>query len=126
MSGVAVAGQAIGGGIGLLAIFRFIRWLAEFIAKRWDVRSERLDQRERDLEQRMEGRLRSLERELDRYRDATMRLVAALAERDPTNPALIEVGRSLRAAYPAEAPNIDKDIIDKLDQIIGTREMRGE
>lgn len=119
------AGQGIGGGIGVWAFLRFIRWAIEFIAGRLDRRSDRLDVREQAIEERFNARLRHVEQELDRYRQATMLLVNALAERDPQNQALRDVGRILRSAVPVVRDDgQDADLMSKLDQIPGTRESR--
>lgn len=101
----AQAGPGIGAGIGAWGGFRFIRWAVEFIAARIDTRSARLDERERDLERRFNARLRHVEVELERYREATMRLVNALAERDPSNPVLSEVSKILRRTMPIIPPS---------------------
>lgn len=116
------AGQGIGGGIGLWAILRFVRWVAEFVAKRLDLRTDRLEEREQALESRFNARLKHVEEELDRYREATMLLVNALAERDPQNQALRDVGRILRTAMPVDRESaLDGDLIAQLEKIPGTR-----
>lgn len=112
------AGQGVGTGVGFWAAFKFIRWLAEFITGRLDRRSDRLEQRERALEDRFNAELLSVRLELARYREATMRLVSALAERDPTNKTLRDVGRILSAAIPVE-PDKDSDLVTQLDEIPG-------
>lgn len=124
-SGALTAGQAIGGGIGLYATFRFIRWLAEFVARRLDARSDRLERREKNIEERYDARLKHVEADLDRYRSATMMLLKAIAEIDPKNSALGDVARILRSTVPVVPPSDDLDgLIDKLRAVPGTREGR--
>jgi hypothetical protein len=103
----AAAGPGIGGGLAAWGGLRFIRWLVEFAFKRMDVRATRLDTREKALEARFNDRLRHVELELNRYRQATMLLVNALAERDPTNRVLSEVARILNTAIPIVPPRPD-------------------
>jgi hypothetical protein len=123
-SAIAIgAGQGVGVGLGIIGAFRFFRWLIEFTAKRLDNRTDRLEQREQALEERFNSRLRNVEQELDRYREATMLLVNALAEKDPQNQALRDVGRILRSAIPKESGDIDRDLMDRLDKIPGTRDV---
>lgn len=116
------AGQGIGGGLGIWAVLRFIRWFAEFVAKRLDLRSTRLDQRERDLEQRFNARLQQIEQELDRYRRATMRLVNRMAQQLPQDPVLAEVAEILRAAVPMPTDGLGGDLMDRLNKIPGTKD----
>lgn len=116
------AGQGIGSGVGVWAVLRFIRWAVEFIAKRMDLRSARLDQRERDLEERFNARLRHVEQELDRYRRATMRLVNRMADQLPKDPVLAEVAEILRAAVPLPSSELGGDLMDRLNDIPGTRD----
>lgn len=103
------AGPGIGAGIGAWGGLRFLRWAIEFVCKRMDLRSTRLDTREKALETRFNDRLRHVETELDRYRRATMLLVNALAERNPKDPALIEVARILGSAVPMPPYNPSLD-----------------
>lgn len=113
-------GAGAGVGVGIWAALRFIRWLAEFVAARHDNRSDRLDKQERDLEDRFNARLRHVEQDLDRYREATMLLVNALAERDPQNKALSDVARILRTTVPISPADPD------LDELILRARRKGE
>jgi hypothetical protein len=97
------AGRGIGAGIGVMGGFRFIRWLVEFVCKRFDLKTARLDSREKALEAKFNDRLRHVEHELDRYRKATMLLVNALAVRDPQNVALSQVAEILRSTMFVQA-----------------------
>lgn len=114
------------GGIigGLYAIGRGFRWAVEFMTGRLDKRASALEDRERLLERRFDARLRHLEKELEQYREATMVLVNALAERDPANPALKEVAQILRRAVPRE-PELPEDIADYIDRIDTADRNRG-
>jgi division protein CdvB (Snf7/Vps24/ESCRT-III family) len=89
------AGPGVGAGIGAWAGLRFVRWLVEFIAKRLDVRSARMDAREKQLEAKFNSRLHHVEQELDKYRRATMLLVNRMAAKNPTDRVLLEVAEIL-------------------------------
>lgn len=90
LSSVAtIAGPGIGGGIGLWAGFRFLRWLIEFVFKRLDVNRGHLA-----------DRLRHVEQELDAYREATMLMIGVVAKLDADNPALMRVARLLSTIAP--------------------------
>jgi hypothetical protein len=102
------AGPVIGGGLGLWGTLRFIRWLVEFICKRQDIRTGRLDDRERNLEARFNARLAHVEQELELYREATARLVQRVAEVFPADPVLRDVAEILRKAIPFD--NMDADL----------------
>lgn len=91
----SAAGPGIGAGLGAWGGLRFLRWAIEFASKRFDVRSSRIDQRERALEQRFNDRLRHVEDELDKYRRATMLLVNRMARRTPQDPVLVQVAEIL-------------------------------
>lgn len=122
----AAAGPGIGGGIGAWAGLRFLRWAIEFVCKRLDLRSARMDEREAALERKFNDRLRHVEDELELYREALMFLVNAVADKDPANPALREVTQILRQVYrPPERAADDLDhLINKLDGEPGTRKRR--
>lgn len=85
----AAAGTGIGGGIGAIAAFKFIRWLIEFVFQRLDVNRSHLG-----------ARLRHVEQELDAYREATMLMISVVAKIDPDNSALERVARILRMTVP--------------------------
>lgn len=123
--GLATGGQAVGGGVGLLASLRFVRWGFEFLCKRMDVRANALAEKEAALEHRFNQRLKHVEIELERNREALMFLVNAVAERDPTNPALIEVSRILRGSVPFATPvDACEDVMAQLNDMPGTRDKR--
>jgi hypothetical protein len=116
------ASQGIGGGIGAWAALRFVRWFIEFLAKRFDLRAARLDQRELAIEEKFNARLRTVEQELDRYRRATMRLVNRLATQLPQDPVLAEVAEILRSAVPMPKDDLGGDVMDRLNEIPGTKD----
>lgn len=89
--------------IVFVGTLRFLRWLIPFVFERMDVSRGELGKR-----------LSHVEKELDRYREATMRLVASMAERDPSNPVLIDVSRILRSALPLVPDDDNRDLLDKL------------
>jgi hypothetical protein len=112
----AAAGPGIGSGIGAWAGLRFVRWMIEFVAKRLDIRAARMDAREAEIEAKFNARLRHVEQELEQYRDAFTLLLNALAEMDPANPALREVSKILRRAYPpAGSTAVFDDLLDQAD-----------
>lgn len=119
----AAAGQGIGGGVGVWAGFRFIRWAVEFVCKRLDLRSARIDEREKALEHKFNSRLAHVEKELELYREALMFLVNAVAANDPANPALREVSKILRQSYqpPEKSAEQLDDLIGQLNDVPGTR-----
>jgi hypothetical protein len=82
------AGPGIGGGIGFWSGLRFIRWAVEFSFKRSDARNDRMDVRERALEERFNSRLVYVERELNRTRKALMLMINDTAQHNPTSAAL--------------------------------------
>ena len=94
LPGFRIAGSAM----IIIALIRFVRWAIEFAWGRSDMRIERVDKRERDMEARINARLTIVEAELGIYREATMVLVEALSKRDPSNPALLRVAHLLRSA----------------------------
>jgi hypothetical protein len=92
--------------IGLThAFFRFLRWAVEFSCGRIDMRSNRVERRERELEERVNVELSQMRAELGLYREATMVLVEALSKKDPTNPALTQIAKLLRSAIPIAPHN---------------------
>lgn len=115
----SAAGPGIGGGIGAWAGLRFVRWMVEFVAKRLDIRAARIDERERALETKFNDRLRHVERELEQYREALTFLLNAVAEKDPANPALREVSKILRRAWPARPQDSEElnDLIRQADAV---------
>jgi hypothetical protein len=101
MAEVAIgAGQGVGTGVGAWACFRFVRWLVEFIFKRLDIRSARMDAREQALEARYDNRLSHLETELSRTQRAMTLLLNDTARRDPSNPVLQRVAELLHPVIP--------------------------
>lgn len=94
---VSAAAPGIGGGIGVWAVFKFIRWLVEFVFKRLDVSRGHLGQR-----------LKHVEAELDAYREATMLMMSVLARLDPENSALKRVARMLRTIAPRSTMELDE------------------
>lgn len=111
-----IASPVVGLGIGIWGVLRFLRWAVEFAYKRMDIRASQLDTREESIERKFNDRLKHVENELSRYRHATMLLVNALADRDPTNRVLTEVARLLNTAIPIPASNKDlDDLVDRLE-----------
>jgi hypothetical protein len=100
--------RALAVAIAFAAALKFLQWLIVFLADRRDTRDERLDDRERDIETRMNRRLAHVEAELDRYREATMLLVNAMVKKDPANTVLGEVARILRATRPIATLDLDE------------------
>lgn len=97
------------------SVLRFLRWAAEFYAKRLDARTDRLEAAEQAVERRMSNRLEHVEAELSRYRLATMQLMSAIAEIAPGHTALADVAKILREAVPLSAPDRKLDrLVDKL------------
>jgi hypothetical protein len=98
LSSVAsAAGPGIGGGIGVWAGFKFIKWAVEFTFSRLDVNRTHLGQR-----------LRHVEQELDAYREATMLMIGVVAKLDPKNPVLERVVRILRTMPPRVTIELDE------------------
>jgi hypothetical protein len=60
-----------------------------------DVRSAAIASKEAELEHRFNQRLRHVEKELDRYRRATMLLVNRMARERPHDPVLVQVAEIL-------------------------------
>ena len=111
--------QVAGSAMVAIALIRFVRWAIEFAWGRSDLRMERVDKRERDMEARINIRLAIVESELGVYREATMVLVEALSKRDPSNPALLRVAHLLRSAIllpNTNNPEFD-ELIDKLKSV---------
>lgn len=98
MGELAVAvGPGVGGGIAVWSVFKFIRWLVEFVFKRLDVSRGHLGQR-----------LKHVEAELDAYREATMLMMSVVAKLDPENIALKRVARMLRTIAPRATMELDE------------------
>jgi hypothetical protein len=107
MGDAVTIGQIIGGGgVGLGSILWFVRWLCEFLAKRVDHRSDKLDVREAALAARYDARLRHLESELSRTRRAVALLMQDIARTNPTSPALLHAAELL---MPLTNPVTDPD-----------------
>lgn len=115
LQGFRVAGSAA----VIIAFIRFVRWSVEFVWGRLDMRTNRVEARERDLEARINARLNIVETELGIYREATMVLVEALSKRDPANPALLRVAHLLRSAIllPADPDPRVEEILDQLRDV---------
>lgn len=96
------------------ATLRFLKWLLPFVAQRIDARAEWIDGREKAIERRMIKRLEHVEHELANYSEALMLLFNRMAEKDPTDPVLLDVARILRRAVPIDLAEPDQDLIDKL------------
>lgn len=110
LSSVAsIVGPGVGGGIGVWAGFRFVRWLIEFVFRRLDVNHGRLAER-----------LRHVEQELDAYREATMLMIGVVAKTDPDNPALLRVARLLSTITPHATIELD-ELQERLNRTRGTR-----
>lgn len=103
--------------IAAAAALQFFRWAVEFVCRRMDARADRLDQRERSIELRFDSRLKHLELEVEQFREATMLLFGVLAEQDPANPALRDVAKILRKAWPATASSPTGDMAELLAKI---------
>ena len=114
---IILPGVRIAGGAAIsIALIGFVRWAIGFAFGRFDMREDRVDQREKAMEERINARLSIVEAELGIYREATMVLVEALANKDPGNPALLRVSHLLRSAIPLpKSPDAGLDgLIDKL------------
>lgn len=123
--GVALATQSgprlLAGALVFVGGLRFARWAIEFVAERLDSRADRLTEREDAVERRFNLRLKHVEQELDRYREATMLLVNAFAEIEPGNPVLSEVAKILRRSVPVAPPSAELDgLMDRLSAAPGT------
>lgn len=92
------------------ALFRFLRWIIEFLAARMDVGHKRLA-----------DRLEHVEQELDAFREATMLMIGVVAKTDPTNPALARVARIIRQTAPITRLDTD-ELVERLSTIPGTKE----
>ena len=108
--------RVVGGAAVSIVLIGFVRWAIEFVFRRSDMRADRVEKREKDMETRINARMAILEAELGIYREATMVLVEALANKDPGNPALLRVSHLLRSAIPLpKSPDAGLDgLIDKL------------
>lgn len=114
---VEVAGKAIGGGLGFLAALQFIRWLFEWLGRRFDVRQARLDAQQQLVDGKVADRLRNLEQQVGVLERATTILLTELREIDPGNRRLAEVHNILHGAFapPRGALPADQQAaIDKL------------
>lgn len=117
--------QVLGVAIAFVGGLKFIQWGAVFAADRWDSQAVRVTAREAAVERRFNQRLKHVELELDRYRLATMKLLGAFAELDPSSPVLTDVAKILRREIPIVAPDPVLDgLIDRLADVPGTQ--RGE
>lgn len=99
---IAVAVAFLGG-------LKFVKWAVEFGCSRLDARAAAVLARELAVEKRFNQRLKHVEIELALYREATMRLVTAFAEFDPTNSVLSDVAKILRRASPTVPPDPELD-----------------
>lgn len=123
----SAGGYAVAVAIGGAGVLRFVRWLIEFIARRLDIRADRIDAREEAIERRMIKRLEHVERELEATREALMLMINRMAEKDPADPVLRDVARILRNAIPIVERRDDLEgLIEQLGAVPGTRELRGE
>ena len=108
--------RIFGGAAVIITLIHFVRWGIGFAFGRFDMREDRVEQREKEMEARINARLTIVEGELGLYREATMVLVEALANKDPGNPALLRVSHLLRSAILLpKTPDAGLDgLIDKL------------
>lgn len=97
---VAGAGSIVG---VAWVVFQFIKWAVEFACKRLDVRTAELNEREADVDSKMERWRASMERDFRAlkakmavYERATNMLVTALHVENPTNATLSMVEQILR------------------------------
>lgn len=104
--------RAIAAAVGLGVIFRFVRWLVEFVFKRLDVSRSHLGER-----------LKHVEVELDAYREATMLMIGVVAKIDPDNAALERVAQILRTTAPRTKLDLD-ELVERLAELPGTKETR--
>jgi hypothetical protein len=120
------AGPVLGGGIGLWAALRFIRWAFEFAFGRMDLRADRMDAREKALEKRYDQRLQHVEDELQRTREALMLLLNDVAKNNPANPVLRRVAELLGTndrnisgplTEPPYAGDTCEDVLSKLRDV---------
>lgn len=117
---VAGAGTVVG---VAWVIFQFIKWAVEFACKRLDVRAAELNEREADVDSKMERWRLSMERDFRAlkakvgvYERATNMLVSALHRENPDNATLSMVDEILRP-YRELDPSIvdpDADLLRKL------------
>jgi hypothetical protein len=96
-------GAGVGLGLTVWSVLRFVRWIAEFIAGRLDRRSDGLERREKEIEGRFNARLKHVEQELERTRQAMMLLINEIALINPANPVLQRVAAILGSAVAAGA-----------------------
>lgn len=127
----AVVALATQGGPRVLAVaiafvggLKFVKWAAEFVCSRLDKRAAYLAELELVVNRRFNDRLKHVEMELDRFRWATMKLVNALAVKDPANPVLTEVASFLSKATPIVPP--DQDLDELAARAEGALNSRGE
>jgi hypothetical protein len=127
-----LAGPGLGGGIGLWATLKFVRWAFEFGFKRIDLRADRMDAREKALELRYDQRLQHVEKELHQTRQALMLLLNDVAKNNPANPVLQKVAellgtgdRNLDSPFIQPPPMTPDDgcsaLLDKLRVVPGSR-----
>lgn len=98
----------------VFAVLGFLRWLIPFVFARLDVGAAALGRR-----------LRHVEDELDRHREALMLLINETALKDPTNKVLQEVARILSARPTRASMELD-EIVAGLGAIGATGKGRGK
>jgi hypothetical protein len=113
---VEVAGKAVGLGASVAAALAFIKWLFEYVGKRLDIRSARLDAQELLVGQALIDRLKKLEMRVARLDRATTILIAEVRGTNPTSPKLAEVHRILDETIPLE-PDLPDDMREQLGRM---------
>lgn len=107
------------GGLSLFGygFLKFVQWLCEFVARRQNERADRLEKQDAELKARFDTRLRHVEGELDRYRQATMKLVTRMGTVLPHDPVLNEVANILRGTFKPADGEPDADLLEQLGKL---------
>jgi hypothetical protein len=121
--GAAAGGKGLGVGLTAMALYRLIAFILTFIAGRADARQAVLDRQQERLDLSLGKRLEHLERieqanraEIARLRECVEILAGELRTKDPANPKLLEISRSLRSAYasPSDTPDDMRDLLGRV------------
>lgn len=131
--GFAAGGKTMGLGLIAYAAYKLIAFLLTFIAARLDARQATIDRQQERLDVSLGNRLDHLERiekanrqemaanrdEITRLRECVEVLAGELRRKDPNNPKLVEISRTLAAVWtlppPGDTPDDMKDLLGRAE-----------
>lgn len=116
VGGLSSASTSVALAAAAISLFGFLRWLIPFLCVRMDARADRVERREQDVDRKMVKRLEHVEQELELFREATMKMIARMAEVMPGDVVLLQVAQMLKRRPRSPGLPLD-ELTDKLGKM---------